>query len=387
MTRVRRRLVGLSGLLLLGATDIAADQRRLAEARAGAATAQARARGLEQRAGAERDAAAAAEAKARAMAARVAATEAEVRAARARVALVAGLLERQRDRLAQEQAPLAHLLAAMQDMAARPPIAAVAQPGTVADLAHVRAVFSTIAPVIAERSASIRRELAATRRVQAQAAVAAQALSATSAKLESQRQTLARLEALHRGRADQLGQSAIDESNRALALGEAARDIVDRMAERGTAQATAGELVRLAGPVARPLAPGVKGPEIAAGTYRLPVRGRVAGGFGEISDAGVRGRGVARGRPAGAAVVAPAAGTVRYAAPFRGYGGIVILDHGEGWTSLVTGLGGIAVHSGERVETGAVLGRAGGGRGGAAPRVTVELRRDGRPMDIAALLG
>ncbi|NNG55832.1 metalloendopeptidase, partial [Sphingomonas paucimobilis] len=60
---MRRRLVGLSGLLLLGATDIAADQRRLAEARAGAATAQARARGLEQRAGAERDAAAAAEAK------------------------------------------------------------------------------------------------------------------------------------------------------------------------------------------------------------------------------------------------------------------------------------------------------------------------------------
>ncbi len=387
MTRVRRRLVGLSGLLLLGATDIAADQRRLAEARAGAATAQARARGLEQRAGAERDAAAAAEAKARAMAARVAATEAEVRAARARVALVAGLPERQRDRLAQEQAPLAHLLAAMQDMAARPPIAAVAQPGTVADLAHVRAVFSTIAPVIAERSASIRRELAATRRVQAQAAVAAQALSATSAKLESQRQTLARLEALHRGRADQLGQSAIDESNRALALGEAARDIVDRMAERGTAQATAGELVRLAGPVARPLAPGVKGPEIAAGTYRLPVRGRVAGGFGEISDAGVRARGITLATAPSATVVAPAAGTVRYAAPFRGYGGIVILDHGEGWTSLVTGLGGIAVHSGERVETGAVLGRAGGGRGGAAPRVTVELRRDGRPMDIAALLG
>nr|WP_285850634.1 peptidoglycan DD-metalloendopeptidase family protein [Sphingomonas paucimobilis] len=377
----------MSGLLLLGATDIAADQRRLAEARAGAATAQARARGLEQRAGAERDAAAAAEAKARAMAARVAATEAEVRAARARVALVAGLLERQRDRLAQEQAPLAHLLAAMQDMAARPPIAAVAQPGTVADLAHVRAVFSTIAPVIAERSASIRRELAATRRVQAQAAVAAQALSATSAKLESQRQTLARLEALHRGRADQLGQSAIDESNRALALGEAARDIVDRMAERGTAQATAGELVRLAGPVARPLAPGVKGPEIAAGTYRLPVRGRVAGGFGEISDAGVRARGITLATAPSATVVAPAAGTVRYAAPFRGYGGIVILDHGEGWTSLVTGLGGIAVHSGERVETGAVLGRAGGGRGGAAPRVTVELRRDGRPMDIAALLG
>lgn len=383
----RRWLAAFGGLLLLGATDIAGDQRRLAEARAGAADAQARAKALEARAGRERDAAAAADAREQAMAARVAATEAEVRAARARVTLVAGLLDRQRTRLARAQAPLAHLLAAMQDMAARPPIAAVAQPGSVADLAHVRAVFSTIAPVIAERSATVRRELAASRRVEAQAKVAAQALATTSARLEGQRQMLARLEALHRGRADSLGRSAIDESNRALALGEAARDLVDQMAERGTAQATAGELVRLAGPVARPLAPGVKGPEIAAGTYRLPVRGRVAGGFGEISDAGVRARGITLATAPAATVVAPAAGTVRYAAPFRGYGGIVILDHGEGWTSLVTGLGALAVHTGERVEAGAVLGRAGNGRGGAAPRVTVELRRDGRPMDIAALLG
>lgn len=383
----RRWLAAFGGLLLLGATDIAGDQRRLAEARAGAAEAQAKAKALEARAGRERDAAAAADAREQAMAARVAATEAEVRAARARVTLVAGLLDRQRTRLARAQAPLAHLLAAMQDMAARPPIAAVAQPGSVADLAHVRAVFSTIAPVIAERSATVRRELASSRRVEAQAKVAAQAFATTSARLEGQRQALARLEALHRGRADQLGRSAIDESNRALALGEAARDIVDQMAERGTAQATAGELVRLAGPVARPLAPGVKGPEIAAGTYRLPVRGRVARGFGEISDAGVRARGITLATAPAATVVAPTAGTVRYAAPFRGYGGIVILDHGEGWTSLVTGLGALAVHIGERVEAGAVLGRAGNGRGGSAPRVTVELRRDGRPMDIAALLG
>ncbi|GAA3252355.1 hypothetical protein GCM10020258_08850 [Sphingomonas yabuuchiae] len=114
--------------------------------------------------------------------------------------------------------------------------------------------------------------------------VAARALTETTAKLESERQALARLEARHRGRAEALGQVAIDESNRALALGEAARDIVDRMAERGEAQATAGELLALPGPVPRPLGAGVMGPVIPSDTYRLPVKGRVTGGFGEISD-------------------------------------------------------------------------------------------------------
>lgn len=377
----------MAALALLGATDIAADQRRLADARTGAAAAQARAQALEQQAGAERDAAAIAQAKERAMAARVAAAEAEVTAARARVDLVAGLLARQQARLASAQAPLAHLLAAMQSMAARPPVAAVAQPGSIADLAHVRAVFGTIAPVIAARSAAVRSELAATRRVQAQSALAARALATTTAKLESERQALARLEASHRDRAEALGQVAIDESNRALALGEAARDIVDRMAERGEAQATAGELVTLPGPLSRPLAPGVIGPAIAPGTYRLPVQGKVAGGFGEISDAGVRARGITLATVPYAPVVAPAGGEVRYAGAFRGYGGIVIVNHGAGWTSLVTGLGGIAVKPGQRVAAGAVLGRAGRGGNGVEPRVTVELRRDGRPMDIAAILG
>ncbi|MEJ8631363.1 peptidoglycan DD-metalloendopeptidase family protein [Sphingomonas sp. I4] len=159
------------------------------------------------------------------------------------------------------------------------------------------------------------------------------------------------------------------------------------MAERGEARAIAGELVALPGPVPRPLAPGVIGPAIATGTYRLPVQGKVAGGFGEISDSGVRARGITLATVPYAPVVAPAGGEVRYAGAFRGYGCIVIVNHGAGWTSLVTGLGGIAIKPGQRVAAGAVLGRAGQGRGGVAPRVTVELRRDGRPMDIAAILG
>jgi septal ring factor EnvC (AmiA/AmiB activator) len=82
-------------------------------------------------------------------------------------------------------------------------------------------------------------------------------------------------------------------------------------------------------------------------------------------------------------VRAPAAGRVAFAGPFRSYGLILILDHGGGWTSVVTGLAAIAVGTGEQVARGAPIGRTGAD----APRLTVELRHQGRPVPITALLG
>ncbi|WP_174291769.1 peptidoglycan DD-metalloendopeptidase family protein, partial [Sphingomonas bacterium] len=79
-----------------------------------------------------------------------------------------------------------------------------------------------------------------------------------------------------------------------------------------------------------------------------------------------------------------AAGTVRYAGRFRRYAGIVIVDHGGGWTSLITGLGAIDVRVGEAVASGERLGAASRGDD---PQVTLELRRRGEPVDAASLIG
>ncbi|MEG8018236.1 murein hydrolase activator EnvC family protein [Sphingomonas sp. LR55] len=110
--------------------------------------------------------------------------------------------------------------------------------------------------------------------------------------------------------------------------------------------------------------------------------GRLVTGFDEISDSGVRSRGLTF-ATAPARVVAPAAGTIRYARRFRDYGVIVIIDHADGWTSLVTGLAATSAKPGDRVTMGAPL--------GTAPRedsrITVELRRQGRPVDVASLIG
>ena len=70
-------------------------------------------------------------------------------------------------------------------------------------------------------------------------------------------------------------------------------------------------------------------------------------------------------------------GRVAFAGLYRGFGQIVIVDHGQGWTSLVTGLGQAAVSVGDTVVAGSPLGTAGPGR----PVVTLELRREGQPVN------
>ena len=80
----------------------------------------------------------------------------------------------------------------------------------------------------------------------------------------------------------------------------------------------------------------------------------------------------------------PSKDFILFAGAFRDYGGVVIIDHGKGWTSSITGLGGISVRVGQQVAQGTRIGRA---PGGDAPRLTVELRRRGEPMDLARLLG
>ena len=390
---MRRTGIGLALVLALAgsvaaqtadpASDLAAEQRRLADARRDAALAARRADALARSAAAEKDAASRAAAEERALSARVKVAEAELETARARVAVVDDLLSAQRARLSVSQAPVAGLLAALQSLARRPAIAAVAQPGSVADLVHLRAVLGGALPVVEARTAAVRVELTRAQRLQRSAAIAAAALRDGRARLEADRVTLARAEARHRAQAHMLGRGALSESDRALALGERARDLVDRIDEADRDEATAGMLAALPAPLPRPLAPDVRPVFGGSDAYRLPVIGRLVTGFDAVSPAGVRSRGLSFAVRPGAVVVAPAGGVVRYARRYRGYGGVAVIDHGAGWSTTLTGLGAVRVRPGVTLAKGAPIGVA---PPGDAPEIAVELRRRGRPVDIAALL-
>ncbi len=84
--------------------------------------------------------------------------------------------------------------------------------------------------------------------------------------------------------------------------------------------------------------------------------------------------------PSDRLVYAPAEAVIRYAAPFRRYAGVLILEHNDGYHSVMTGLARMAVETGDRVTTGDVLGAVGGSE------IYFELRRGGHPVDVAAYL-
>lgn len=395
--RSARACLLLAGMMILAvppatAQPMTPEQRELDQARRDAATARERAERLERASTRATDAADRARTEAAAMGARIQQREASIAEARARIALIERLRARQRQALAKQRQPIAGLTAALQTMARRPAALALVQPGSVNDMVHARLLLGSAVPVIHQQTAGLRRQVAYGNLLRARADQAMASLKTHQEKLLQQRTALARLEAAERLQSRRYARSAMLQQERAEGFGEKARDIVDLMGQIDVDSATATQLASLPGPLPRPPRPGAAtamppGQRLSSATtarlpYRLPVLGRVTTGFGELAESGARSRGLTLAARPDALVVSPAAGVVRFAGPFRDYGEIVIIDHGAGWVSLVTGLEAASVAVGESIMQGSPIGRT-SARG--SPRITVELRRNGQPIDIAPL--
>jgi murein hydrolase activator len=258
-------------------------------------------------------------------------------------------------------------------------------------MVHVRAMLSSILPVVQSRTADLRADVSRGKALRGAADQALASLKASQASLVTQRNQLAALATERRRAADTLTGNAMAEQDRAIALGEEARDIVDLMGRIDDDAGRRAALATLPGPVMRPARPGdpralpaeTQITEAAQAPYRLPVVGQVVTGLGEVSETGVRARGLTIATRPSAQVVAPTGGRIAFAGPYRGFGNIVIIDHGRSWTTLVTSLSALDVKVGDLVDQGSPIGRAGPDR----PTVTVELRRGGQPVDIARLIG
>jgi lipoprotein NlpD len=114
--------------------------------------------------------------------------------------------------------------------------------------------------------------------------------------------------------------------------------------------------------------------------YPWPVRGRVASGFGGRRKG--RHHGIDILAPAGTKVHAPRLGVVLYAGDgMRGYGNVVILDHGEGITTLYAHLKEIRVKSGNTIAEGQVIGTVGRTGNATTHHLHFEVRIDGEAVD------
>lgn len=382
------------------ATSIAQQRQALKQAEAQASQARRISQQMEARARSAKAEADRLNARSAALAARIQQSEAELRAGVVRVAIINRLIALQSARLAAQQGPLVRLVAALQSIARRPPVLAMLQPGSLADAVHLRAAFAQVLPIIQQRTAALRTDLVRSRQLKTMAVVEAAALARGREALAEQRIALGRLEAEKRIAARGLASGANMEAERATALGEEARDIGALMQELEAAGDVRARLVSLPGPEPRPRFPGKTSAvpmaeaeatvarsgsrTISPPAYRLPVIGAIVTGMGELSESGVRARGLSIAAQPGAQVVSPADGRIVFAGPYRGFGQIVIIDHGGGWASLITDMARLSARVGQGVRQGAPLGVAAAATN---PIITVELRRQGRPVDIMAMTG
>lgn len=369
--------------------SIESERQALQAAKQQASDASRRAAALEARARLAVNEAEVARNTAAAIAARIQSAEAEIAAGEARVRLIARLREEQAARLAERQRPVVQLVGALQSLTRRPPVLALAQPGSIKDLVHLRAVLAALVPQLQAKTAALRSELAVSRQFQNDAIEAVRALSASRQRLALERQKLVALEAKYRQTSTGLRSSAMLEQDRAIALGEQARGLAGLVQELEAAASIGRSLERLPGPIPRPAVPGFPSGTVREASaapsprFRVPAAGPVVTGFGEVSRDGIRSRGITLAAPPRSIVVAPAGGRVVFAGPFRSYGQIAIVDHGGEWTSLVTGMARLNVRVGDRVAGGGPLGTAPDER----PRLTVELRHRNRPVDLTKYIG
>lgn len=357
--------------------------------------AEARAAALERQAARSTEAVEKTVSQAAALAARIQQSEAGIAAGEARLALIERQREILRARLARKQAPLVRLTAALQKFSRRPLTLSVLRPGSVREMVYLRAMLSTAIPQVEQRTAALRGEISHGRALRDEAHEALAVLREGEKELLGRRKALAGLETRQRLASREASGTAARESERALALAEEARDLDALVGKLDVAAGLRRDLAALPGPIIRPPQPSRSqvadaaafgAPPAAAAPpagYQLPVDGRTVAGFGVVAASGTRSEGLTLAPRAGAQVVAPGQGRVAFAGPYRGYGQIVIVEHDGGWTSLVTGLARVDVQVGDRLVGGSPLGVAGAAR----PAVTLELRRDGEPVNPLEFLG
>lgn len=121
------------------------------------------------------------------------------------------------------------------------------------------------------------------------------------------------------------------------------------------------------------------------GKLHLPIKGDLAGRFGSPrEDGGTTWKGLFIRAAAGQAVKAVAAGQVVFSDWLRGFGNIIIIDHGGGFMSLYGNNESLYKQAGASVKAGDAIASVGNSGGIADSGLYFELRHQSRPFDPLA---
>ena len=117
------------------------------------------------------------------------------------------------------------------------------------------------------------------------------------------------------------------------------------------------------------------------GNLRLPVRGTVSGRFGGPRDGGGTWRGLFIRSAVGSDVKTVASGRVVFAEWMRGFGNLLIIDHGDSYLSIYGNNDSLLKQVGQTVKGGETVATVGNSGGNPDSGLYFELRHQGQPID------
>jgi murein hydrolase activator len=380
MLRAATALILLAGTAAVGASAPVPPEQvpvdvQLRQARNEAAVALAEQQRLEKAAAEARDEVTRLRASQLAAAQAIEAAEAQISAADAQALLIQSQLVAQRQRLAAQQAPVSALLAGLVLAARRPPLLLLVDSGSAEDLVRLRLLVAATTPVIRARTAALSAELRRQTSLEQQALAARDRMAGSRAQLDKRREALAALEQGAIELARTRGSTALGAGDIALASEERFAAVQHNAGSAVASRQLANALAQL-GPAPVSAASPAASPPFA---YELPAQAPVTDGMGAVSANGVRSRGITLGTRRGTPLTVPASGTILFAGPFRDYDGLIIIDHGGGWKSVV-------VNAGSKLRKGMAV-RIGDSLGVALGPVEVRLQSGGEPVSPALIAG
>ncbi len=326
-------------------------------------------------------------------AATIQAREGQISRLEARLAGLEGEEEEAVAGLVRSRDDASRVLMALQRLARHPVAAIVAHPMSPADTVRGGILLRAAVGEIQRRVGTMQRQLDQLTSLRSDVSDRRRELSAARDALETERSDLNAALAAKTDLHHELSAASRKTAERVQRLSSEAgdlRELVARLETEATMEAKArekaetqiqtarhpGAQVVLVPPTGNDVTPISK----ARGRLAYPVVGRVVARYGRPTEAGLTSKGVSIATRTGAQVVAPYDGRVVFAGPFRGYGQVLITDHGEGYHTLLAGLSQIDTVVGQLVFSGEPVGVMRRSEDG-APRLYLELRRNNRAVD------
>ena len=267
------------------------------------------------------------------------AVDAEIAAQEKELARLEGRQEELEDALVRQREELAQLLRSAYVIGQHGQLQVLLEQGRMNDVARMLAYHRYFQQDRQARITRLSAELASLATVTEQIRVRQQDLVAARARQQTQLAALAAQKRERAGMVTALEAKYRDRNQRIAALG---RDEKNTVALLERLRKVMAQIPKPPPPPRTPATPGTRPPpvptgnaNIPSGPMNLPLTGTILAGYGGTMPDGHASQGLLIAGSAGAEVRAVNAGRVAYADWLKGYGLLIILDHGGGWMTLV----------------------------------------------------